>query len=258
MLALQQLTLSRPGRCLVQALTVTLAPGCIHGILGPNGAGKTTLLRTLAGLQPPQHGSITLDGIDLRQWSPRRRAQCLGLMTDEEALFGDVSARDYVLLGRHPHRSPWQADSAEDRRIAAALITEIGLSGAEQRPYRQFSAGERRRLALARLLAQQTNWLLLDEPTSNLDLHHQVAVLQRLRQQVADHGVGVILVLHDPALAARICQQVILLHGDGSHQTGPAAELLTAAHLSRLYRHPIAGVDVAGWPIFYPEGLEHD
>ncbi|GAB4291459.1 MAG: ABC transporter ATP-binding protein [Thiohalomonadaceae bacterium] len=230
------------GRRLLHHLSLTISRGQCWALLGANGAGKTTLLHTLAGLRPAQGGSLWLQGTPLARLPRRAIAQRLGLLPQDSSDSFPATVLETALIGRHPHLGRWQNEGPQDVALARQALAQVGLTGHEARPCHTLSGGERRRLALATLLTQAPLLLLLDEPSNHLDLHHQIAALDHLRG-LADSGEhGVLMALHDVNLAARYCDQVLLLFGDGRWQAGPAATLLTADTLSQLYGHPITEI----------------
>jgi iron complex transport system ATP-binding protein len=168
----------------------------------------------------------------------RAIAQRIGLLTQDIEDSFVTTALEAVLIGRHPHLKTWQWESANDERIAREALASVNLQDFASRTTDGLSGGERRRVAIASLLAQSPQVFLLDEPTNHLDPHHQVAVLQLFRQQ-ANAGATVIATLHDPTLAARFADRVILLFGDGRWTSGPTHETLTAESLSELYLTPM-------------------
>jgi iron complex transport system ATP-binding protein len=228
------------GRRLLHGLNIAVQAGQCWALLGANGSGKTTLLHTLAGLRPPQGGSLWLRGSPLARLPRRRVAQLLGLLPQDSSDSFPATVLETALIGRHPHLGRWRSEDAADIDKARRALARVELTALESRPSHTLSGGERRRLALATLLTQEPQLLLLDEPTNHLDVSHQMAALRHLRA-LADSGEhAVLMALHDVNLAARYCDHVLLLFGDGSWQAGTAAELLNEAALSRLYRHPVA------------------
>jgi len=249
-LQLEQLQLQRGQRVLCQPFDLGIEAGQCWGILGSNGSGKTTLLHTMAGLHHDYRGRIVLDGTDIDQISRKRFARQLGLLlqTNEEAFPG--TALETVLTGRHPHLKAWQWESEQDLALARETLQQVDLAGFEQRNLLTLSGGERRRLYIATLLAQQPQFYLLDEPANHLDLRHQHQILSQLQQLTQTEGKTVVMVLHDPNLAARYCDQVLLLHEDGRAEGGPGEALMTADRLSTLYGHPIRQVKSDAQPLF--------
>jgi iron complex transport system ATP-binding protein len=232
-------------RRLVSDLSVELGAREFTAILGRNGSGKTLTLHTLAGLRRPAQGSIGVGGKSLVDMSRRAVAQHIGLlMQDLEESFA-TTVLEAVLIGRHPHLKTWQWESADDERIARDALARVNMQDFAARTTDGLSGGERRRVAIASLLAQSPDVFLLDEPTNHLDPHHQVAVLELFRHQ-ADAGRTVIATLHDPTLAARFADRVILLFGDGRWTSGPTRETLTAESLSELYLTPMIEIAAQG------------
>ena len=217
-----------------RGLDLEVEPGQCWAILGCNGAGKTTLLNTLAGLRAPAAGTIALGGRPLSSFHPRELARFRGLLPQDDSDPFPATALETVLVGRHPHLSRWRWESAEDLRVAREALAAADLAGAEARDVRTLSGGERRRVALATLLAQQPRLFLLDEPSSHLDLSHQAALLDRLVQLARSEERALVMALHDVNLAARCCDHVLLLDR-GTALAGPARELLTGERLSALY-----------------------
>ena len=219
-LAAHGITVAVGARVLVEQLELRIAPGDLLVILGRNGSGKTLLLHTLAGLRAPAAGRVTLDDRALSAWPRRDLAQRLGLLLQiyEDAF--PLTVLDAVLIGRHPHLGFWQWEGGGDRAIARAALVTVGLEGMEERAVATLSGGERRRLAIAALLAQQPGVYLLDEPLNHLDPQHQIAVLAHCAA-LARAGHAVAASLHDPNLAARFGTRALLLHGDGRWLAGP-------------------------------------
>ena len=233
-LAAASVSVGAGGRELVRELTVAFAPGEVVAILGRNGSGKTLTLHTLAGLRPPDCGSVTLDGEPIASLRRRAVALRLGLLPQDLEDAFVTTAMETVLIGRHPHLALWQWETAEDERLAREALAAVDMTAFAGRRTDTLSGGEQRRVAVASLLAQQPQIFLLDEPTNHLDPHHQLAVLGLFRQ-LADTGRTVISTLHDPTLAARFADRVLLLLGDGRWSLGPTATTLTAQALSELY-----------------------
>ena len=248
-LATRSLGVQAGARQLVSELSVEFQPGEFTAILGRNGCGKTLTIHTLAGLRKPQQGVVRLDGAPLERLKRRAIAKRVGvLMQDLEESF-TTTALESVLIGRHPHLSAWQWESADDERLARAALDRVEMGEFAARSTDALSGGERRRVAIASLLAQAPQAFLLDEPTNHLDPHHQISVLQLFRAQ-ADAGRTVIATLHDPTLAARFADRVILLFGDGRWVAGPTRETLTSAALSELYLTPMIEITSADRRVF--------
>lgn len=251
-LAARALDVSIGGKPVCRGLDLTVEIGSRWAVLGVNGVGKTTLLTTLAGLRPPDAGGILLDGAPLAAMAARERARRLGLMTQEDSFHisdPETTALEVALLGRLPHQDWWRAETAHDVDLAQTALAAVGLPEIAHRRATQLSGGERRRLALAALLAQEVPLCLLDEPTSHLDLHQQLAFMDLL---VGWSGRTLVMTQHDVNIAARYCTHALLLFGDGEWSAGPVAEMLSADVLTRLYRHPVMAVDTPAGVAYLP------
>jgi iron complex transport system ATP-binding protein len=242
LLEASQLDVSIGGHRVCRDLNWRVHAGESWALLGRNGAGKSTLLATLAGLRAQDQGQLSIAGLALPQAGQgagtRAMARVRGYLSQHQIDPFASTVMESVLVGRHPHLGRWDWESAKDRQIAEAALNEVDLGGFAEREVQTLSGGERQRLAVAQLLAQQPQLFLLDEPLTHLDLSHQVAVMELFASR-ATTGTAIVAVLHDPGFAARYCHQALLLFGDGEWLAGPAAEVITAAHLGRLYGHPL-------------------
>lgn len=237
-LRLNHVNVTRGPRVLVKDLCLNLRPGEVWALLGRNGAGKTSLLHGLADLAPLA-GELALDGHNLALMHGGDRARRVGLLLqDPEAAFG-IPVAEAVLAGRFPWHGAWRGPDAEDRRLAAAAMTALELDALASRPLDRLSGGERRRVQLAALLAQDPALWLLDEPMNHLDWRWQLEALCLLTGR-AQAGRCVLIALHDLNLAERLCSHALLLNGDGSWQAGPLTEVLSEATASSLYGLPLA------------------
>ena len=252
LLRVRDLAVAVGGRTVVRELDLEIAAGERLAILGRNGAGKTTLLHTLAGLREPAAGHVELDGEALTQLAPRRVAQLRGVLLQQQVDAFPASVLETALIGRHPWLERWAWEGAGDARMARAALDAVDLGGFAARDVHTLSGGERQRLAIATLLTQQPRLALLDEPLSHLDLNHQIAVLQLLARTAAEDGTALVMVMHDPGLAARYCERALLVYGDGRVESGSAAAMLTAERLSALYQHPLRMIESDGQRCFLP------
>jgi iron complex transport system ATP-binding protein len=209
-------------------------PGEVVGLLGPNGAGKSTLVKVLAGVLGPYRGSVRVLGDELSGLARRELARRLAVVPQESASDVPFTALETALLGRHPHLAGLAFESDRDVELARAALARVGASGLAHRPLAELSSGERQRVVVARALAQDTPVLLLDEPTSFLDLRYQVELFDLLRE-LAREGRAVVAVLHDLNLAAEYCDRVALVADGRVVAAGATAEVLTYAHLTHVY-----------------------
>lgn len=238
-------------RVLCHAFDLQISRGERLAILGRNGAGKSTLLATLAGLRPPDGGELRLSGDSYEKLHAREAARRRGFLPQVQVDAFPSTVLETTLIGRHPHLGRFEWESADDASFARTALEFVGLKGFESRSVFSLSGGERQRLAVATLLTQEPDLYLLDEPLSHLDLNHAIAVLDVFKR-CADYGAGIVMVLHEPGLAARYCDRVLLLHGDGRCEIGDSTSLLTAEKLSALYGHPLRALDDRGRPWFVP------
>jgi iron complex transport system ATP-binding protein len=250
-LACTTLTVEVAGRALVRDLQLAIAGG-VTAILGCNGAGKTLTLHTLAGLRAPARGAVTLDSDLLATWPRRALARKLGLLTQTTEDPFPSTVLDSVLVGRHPHIDFWRWESEDDREIARASLRAVALEELAGREVGTLSGGERRRVALATLLAQNPDVFLLDEPINHLDPHHQLDVLKLLREK-ARAGRTIVMSLHDAGLAARFSDHALLLFGNGEWLSGPTAEVLTPETMTKLYGVAVREIAWAGGRTFVAE-----
>ncbi|KND60444.1 Iron(III) dicitrate transport ATP-binding protein fecE [Candidatus Burkholderia verschuerenii] len=235
-LHLDRISLRAGSRTLIDALTQSIGEGEIWCIAGPNGAGKTTLINVLAGLTRPASGTIALDDRPLDAWRAADLAQARALMP--QALHDAFSATvlDTVLLNRFPHLTGWGWESADDR---AAALDRLGLADFATRDVLTLSGGERQRVALAAVLCQNAPLLLLDEPLSHLDLHHQIDCLSALSQTAHDEKRTVIFSCHDLNLARRFSTHALLLDGRGGAHAGAVDDVMTPERASAAFGYPL-------------------
>ena len=227
------------GRPVVSDVSVDVPAGSWLTIIGPNGAGKSTLLKSIAGLVNST-GEISVGGRLLAELGHRERARVIGYSPQTPALPDGLTVTDYVLLGRTPHLGPLGRESRSDLRLVADVLARLDLSALAGRPLRTLSGGERQRAVLARVLAQQAGVLLLDEPTTGLDVGHAQALLELVDQLRRADGTTVVSTLHDLTLAAQYPDRIVLLDNGVVAAAGAPAEVLTAARLSRHYGARVA------------------
>jgi iron complex transport system ATP-binding protein len=230
---------SGPGRGLFQGLDLAIEEGSFLGVLGPNGSGKTTLLKLFARVLEPAGGEVRLLGKPLARFSAKERAQRIALVPPEVATDVPFTVLEAVLMGRYPHQGPFTFDSEADVRIARRALEEVDALAFEKRLLFELSAGERQRVLVARALAQEPRVLLLDEPTSHLDVGHQVAAYELLRALNREAGITVVVVSHDLNLAATYCRSLVLLDRGAIVKSGAPSEVIVREILEKVYRTPI-------------------
>ena len=251
MLSIRGLTVVVEGDTILDGVHVEAGAGEWLAVIGPNGAGKTTLLRCLAGSLAYQ-GSVQLEGRDLGRLPLRRRAQMVAVVPQHPVFPEGMLVADYVLLGRTPHISLFGFENLRDKQIVGALVDHLGLAGLARRPITTLSGGERQRAVIARALAQEPSVLLLDEPTTALDLGHQHEVLSLVDDLRLARSLTVVSALHDLTLAGQYADHFLLLNGGVVIADGAARDVLVPLLLERCYGTPITVVDSDGTIVVVP------
>ncbi|WP_242887509.1 ABC transporter ATP-binding protein [Actinomadura litoris] len=224
--AVRGLDVALGGRPVLRKVSLDVPAGSWTAIIGPNGAGKSTLLRAVLGLLPSD-GEISVAGADLGRLKPRQRAKVVAYAPQNPNLPVGMSVFDYTLLGRSPYIPHLGRESARDRAVAAEVLDRLDLAGLASRPMNQLSGGERQRVVLARALAQQTSVLLLDEPTTALDIGHQQQVMELVDQLRLSDELTVVTTIHDLTLAGQYADDLVLLSEGRVAAAGSPAEVLT-------------------------------
>ena len=220
-------------RWLLRHVSLRVRPGELLVLAGTNGAGKSTLLKMLSGELTPDGGEIRYGDRPAGDWPLRELAKRRAVMPQDQRLGFPFTARDVVLMGRYAHHQGYPR--AADRQLARRLMASLDIGHLAQRLYPTLSGGERARVMLARVLAVEAPLVLADEPVAALDPYHQLRVMELLRDY-ADGGAALIVVLHDLSLAARFCDELLLLHEGRLLARGPAEQVLSTAHLAEAYR----------------------
>jgi iron complex transport system ATP-binding protein len=224
----------------VHGVSVELTPGRVTALVGPNGSGKSTLLRALARLHAVDRGRVVLgEEQDVATLDPRRLAREVTLFSQSRPAPQGLAVREVVAFGRHPHRGRFAGLSAEDRRVIEQAMDLTGVRAMAERSVGELSGGEMQRVWLATCLAQDTGVVLLDEPTNHLDLRYQIETLDLVRDLADQRGVAVGIVLHDLDHAARVADEVLLLHAGRIHAAGHPVDVLTSENVSEVYEIPV-------------------
>ena len=249
MLKIQNLSAAYDDKVVLHDFNLQIGAGEIATISGPNGSGKSTVLHCMAGLNKPRSGKVLLDGHDIFSLENRTRAGSLAILPQHSEGGGGLTVEQMVLLGRTPHLPPYAKPSRRDHEFAENAMQQTATLEFAKRQFTQLSGGERQRVLLARALAQQPKVLLLDEPTSNLDLQYQYQILQLVHRLAHQEKLAIVIILHQINLAAAISDTMLLLRGGGfTVASGAPAEVMTEANLATVYdvplkviKHPLSG-----------------
>ena len=231
-ITLDHLTLRYGSRTILDNISLDLTQTGLTAVMGPNGCGKTTLLRCIGGLLRPTSGQVLLDGKPVGQYPARQLAQRMALVRQQPHVDFEFTAFETVMMGRNPYQERLQNESQADANIVEQCMRQTGTWHLRDKRPNEMSGGELQRVMIARALAQQTPVLLMDEPVSNLDIAHQIDIMQRLRDM---EDRLILIVIHDLNLARRYCQRLLLLHQAGVHYNGNMAEGLTPDHIRSVY-----------------------
>lgn len=245
-----------PDRVVIDELDLDIPDGRITAVIGANGSGKSTLLRALARLLRPAAGRVLLDGHDVHRLRTREVARRLGLLPQAPTTPEGITVRDLVRRGRTPHTSLWRQWSDDDEVALIAALEATDLAGLADEPVDALSGGQRQRAWLALVIAQGTPTLLLDEPTTFLDVAHQLDVLELVRRLNTDDATTVVMVLHDLNQACRYAHHLVALRGGAVVAEGPPSEVITEALVELVFdlEARIVPDPVAGTPLVVPVG----
>ena len=225
-------------------VALSCAPGTVVGLVGPNGSGKSSLLRCIYRIVRPDAGQVTVDDRDVWDLAPRLLAREVAVVLQERPSETAFTVREVVLMGRTPHKKLLERDTAEDRQLVASALRRVGIESLGERGFDTLSGGEKQRVLIARALAQGPRLLVLDEPTTHLDIGHQLQMLRLIRGL----GVTTIAALHDLNLAAAYCDRLFVLNRGSIHAHGAPGEVLTPKLVEDVYgvkatvgQHPLTG-----------------
>ncbi|MFT4037764.1 MAG: ABC transporter ATP-binding protein [Thermomicrobiales bacterium] len=253
-LAAQTVSIGYGEAPIVHDLSLAVPDGQITTIIGPNGCGKSTLLRGLVRLRPATAGTVVLDGQEIHHWSTVEVARRMGLLGQQPAPPAGILVEELVHRGRYPHQSFFQPPSKEDHFAVDKALTLAGMQALRKRPVDQLSGGQRQRAWIAMVLAQETPLMLLDEPTTYLDLAHQIEVMDLVKQLNREEGRTVVMVLHDVNEAARVSDYIVAMDAGQIVCEGPPREVMTEETLTKLYGVPcdISFPDGVDYPFYVP------
>jgi iron complex transport system ATP-binding protein len=255
----RELRLGYGDAVVIDDLDLDVLDGTVTAVIGPNGCGKSTLLRALARLLPAQHGHVLLDGLRIDRYPTREVAKVLGVLPQTPVAPDGLTVADLVARGRHPHQAWYRQWSGDDEAAVAEALDWTGMSEFAERTVDTLSGGQRQRVWISMALAQGTEILLLDEPTTFLDLAHQVDVLDLVERLHREMHRTVVMVLHDLNLAARYAGRLIAMRDGRIVADGPPEEVLTAELLRAVFdlAAQVITDPVAGTPLVVPVGRRH-
>ncbi|MDX2401749.1 ABC transporter ATP-binding protein [Streptomyces microflavus] len=258
-LTAEHLTLGYGDRTVVSSLDLVVPPGAITVVVGANACGKSTLLRSMSRLLAPREGRVVLDGKEVHRLPAKELARTLGLLPQSPVAPEGITVSDLVGRGRHPHQSVFSRWNEKDDAAVASALETTATEPLADRAVDELSGGQRQRVWIAMALAQQTDLLLLDEPTTFLDASHQIEVLDLLTDLNRSRGTTIVMVLHDLNLAARYADHLIALADGTLHAFGPPAEVLTEETVRAVFGLESRVIEdpVSGRPLMLPIGRHH-
>lgn len=222
----------------LEDVSLDVPTGSFYAVLGPNGSGKSTLMRAVLGITPLARGAVTLDGRAMHDWGRKERARAVGVVPQSESIAFPLTTREMVAMGRYPHLAALSGEGAGDRNAISAALEACDVTELADRDVTTLSGGEFQRARIARAFAQEPRALVLDEPTSSLDIRHEMGILELLRSS-ADAGMTVVLITHGLDRAAEFADRMLLLSRGRVAAEGPPADVLREDVLA----------DVYGWPV---------
>lgn len=258
-LAVDNLNFYYGSRLILDEITFSVSPGSICGLLGPNGSGKTTLLKCINGILKPEKGRIEINNVSLEQLDRQEIAKNMSVVPQQTNTVFAFKVVDMVVMGRSPVLEMWQKPTLSDRADAVNLLIDLGIGYLAERRFNEISGGERQMVLLARAIFQDTQIMLLDEPTSHLDLKNQVKIIDLVRSVAIKRGITTIMTLHDPNLALHYCDEVVLLKDGRIMDMGKTDQVLFDDNLSTMYELKV-NVEVTrqGKKVILPESWQEN
>jgi iron complex transport system ATP-binding protein len=247
----ENLSLAYGRNVVVKDLTFQVMPGEIVGLIGPNGSGKSTIIKALSRIIEPNSGKILLNGKNISRISRAELARLIGVVPQMPLLPSAFTAFEIVLMGRNPHLGLLQYESAKDMSITWEAMGKTATQSLTERRISELSGGEIQRVVIARVLAQEPKSILLDEPTANLDINHQVEILDLIKNLCLENNLTVVITLHDLNLASQYCSRLILINNGRIHAQGTPGEVINSENIKEVYgaegcvyTHPVNGLPI--------------
>ncbi|SFJ46443.1 heme ABC transporter ATP-binding protein [Thermoflavimicrobium dichotomicum] len=235
MLKAQGLVKSYGSRCVLHEVDLEVERGECVGIVGPNGSGKSTLMKVLIGEELADRGQVWLDGRELSLYHPKERAKKVAVLAQESLGSVPFTVEEVVYMGRYPYQKKWSWKGKKDRQIVEQMMKLMGIEAYRDRSVESLSGGERQRVAIAKALAQEPELLILDEPTTYLDIHYQLAILDLLHEYRQKHQLTMIMVLHDLNLAAQYCDRIVMLKEGKVHVIGRPEQVIQTRFIDEVF-----------------------
>ncbi|MCP8618109.1 heme ABC transporter ATP-binding protein [Salirhabdus salicampi] len=246
MLTAQNIHMTLDETPVLHDVTFQVDHGACFGIIGPNGSGKSTLLKILSGYLEPTRGTVYLEGKNIRHISQKKLARKMAVLSQEALYPYPMAVVDAVSMGRYPHLKWYEREKEDDIAKVSEVMKATNVEHFQHKTLDTLSGGERQRVAIAKAMAQNPDILLLDEPTTYLDIHHQLALLEMIQQWKSEEGITVIIVLHDLNLASQFCDKLLLLNNGQIEVIGKSEEVITEKNILKVYEtkpevipHPI-------------------
>ncbi len=250
-LQVENLNLAYGRNVVIKDLTFQITPGEMVGLIGPNGSGKSTIIKALSRVIEPRSGKILLDGENISNIPRTELARLMGVVPQMPLLPSAFTAFEIVLMGRNPHLGLLQYESTKDMSITWEAMEKTATQSLAERRISELSGGEIQRVVIARVLAQEPKSILLDEPTANLDISHQVEILDLIKNLCLENNLAVMITLHDLNLASQYCSRLILINNSRLHAQGTPVEVINSKNIKEVYgaeecvyTHPINGLPI--------------
>ncbi len=238
-LKIENISCGYPGKFMLKDISFEIKKGSFTGIIGPNGSGKTTLFRGITGEIPIIAGKIYYRGKRLENFTNKQRAQNFAIVTQKIEI-PNITVEEYVLMGRFPYKKPFQfLETKKDYSLAEKYMKMTGVYQYKDKLFSELSGGEQQLISIAKALTQEPEILLLDEPTSHLDIAHQVRILNLLQNLNQDYNLTVIMIIHDLNLAGEYCDNIIMMSDGKIHISGTANEVLNYKYIEEVYKTPV-------------------
>lgn len=255
MIEIKKITLAYQKENVIENLSMKFEKGEFCALLGPNGAGKSTLLKAIIGYMEPISGEIEIDRTSLKKWNHLELAKQIAIIPQDFQLQFDYTVEELILMGRFPYLGYWQNYSKNDRKVVDDILKQLDLSRLKNEQYSQLSGGERRRVSIARALAQETAILLMDEAFANLDINHQLEIMQLLSRINSEQNKLIILVSHNINLASEYCHRIVMLKNGKIIADGTPGTIINQKMIKDLYEVELTIISnpVSGKPnLIYP------